>query len=477
MKLEKQILDDHQAKLTVEIEPEMFDEAKRRAARKIAKEVKIPGFRPGKAPYNVIERFVGEGAIVEEAMETLVNEIYPKALEEAQIEPYGPGELNEVPSMDPVKFEFLVPLDPVATLGDYRALRLPYETPVVTDEDVQKVLEDLRRRQSTLTPIERAAETGDLVVLRLSSTRKNPAEGQEAVLVRERRHQATILAADVNKSDEWPYPGFSRELVGLAADAQKNIDYTYPEDSVYEGLRGQSVEFHLEVDEVKSRTLPELNDEFAKTIGEYETLEALTREIRSGLEAQRKEEYDDSYLDQITSELVAGAKIQYPPQMVEHELDHVVERLKDRLGQQNLDMETYLKSRSMDMEAFRAEARPVAENRIRRSLAVMEVGRAEDIKVEKNEVEEEANRTLMELARVASPQQAKKMAKDDDLMFRVVGEIASEIILRRTYDRLIQIAKGEYTAEQPAGEEQPTSEAQAPTDETTVSAPESASGE
>ncbi len=146
MKIDTQPLEDHQIKLTVEVEPKPFEESKQRAARKLARQAKIPGFRPGKAPYPVIVRHIGEPAIVEEAIEILVNDIYPEAIKEANIEAYGPGYLEQIVSIDPPTFEFIVPLRAEVVLGDYHSVRLPYDQTDIPPEQVDEVVKNLARK-------------------------------------------------------------------------------------------------------------------------------------------------------------------------------------------------------------------------------------------------------------------------------------------------------------------------------------------
>jgi len=150
--------EDHQAKLTVEVDPSTFDAAKQRAARHISQHTKIPGFRPGKAPYPVVLRLVGEEAIIEEAVELLVKEIYPKALDEAGVEPYGPGSLENLKSTNPPIFEFLVPLKAEVELGDYESVRQPYELAEVPEKDVDTLLNNLREQHATIEPVERTVQ-------------------------------------------------------------------------------------------------------------------------------------------------------------------------------------------------------------------------------------------------------------------------------------------------------------------------------
>ena len=222
MKIEKEQLEDHQIKLNVEIDAEPFENAKRQAARKIAKKVKVPGFRPGKAPYNVILRQVGEGAIVEEAMDILIDDIYPKVLEEAEINPYGPGSLEKVESLDPPTFHFVVPLAPEVELGDYKALELAYEIPEVTEEEIEEQIATLRQQQAITEKSEEPAKEGDRVFFQISAKRAEISEGQEAEIIPE-RFNSSIIEKKGEEQNQWPFSGFSANLKGMSIDEEKDI--------------------------------------------------------------------------------------------------------------------------------------------------------------------------------------------------------------------------------------------------------------
>jgi len=455
LKLETQILEDHQAKLIVEIEPEALEKAKQRAARKIASKTKIPGFRPGKAPYPVILRTIGEGAILEEAMEILMDEVYPQALDEAGIKPYGPGSLENVPSMDPPRFEFIVPLEAEITLGDYQAIRLPFELPTVEESEVQKVLEDLRSRQAVLEPANRPAKKGDQVFIHLDCKRKQPKEGESEYLFENRPVNTVIPGKDDQDENEWPFVGFARHLVGLSNNDEKTLAHKYPEDSPVPLLGGQSVEFHLRVEEVKARILPKLNDEFAQTVNEeFTTLERLRSEIRNMLESQSKEKYEADYVEQAVTQLTEGATIKYPPQMIEHEIDQQVERLNNRLSQQKMDLDTYLKVNSKDLATLRQEMRPLAENRIRRSLSLFELSKTEKIEVTPEEVQAESARTLEQMAQYLQGDKMRR-AMNKDFIQDMVGNISLDLLGQHTLDRLKAIASGQAAIEQAAAAEAP----------------------
>jgi trigger factor len=461
LKIETQSLDDHQVKLTVEVEAESFEQAKRRAARQIAKRTKIPGFRPGKAPYNIVQRFVGDEAILDESLEILIRDLYPKIIEEANIEPYGPGQFNNIASLDPLTLEFTIPLMAEVKLGDYRSIQIPYELDEVTEGEVDEVVENLRRRQAIEEPVDRPAQEGDHVYLRLSGRRLDAGPEDDPTLVKERQFSAIIEKEEVDFSEEWPYPGFSRDLTGLSAGDTKSFTHTFSDDSNYESLRSVSAEFDVTVEQIKSVELPELNDEFAQTVGEYENVETLKKEIRESLEQQARETYHSDYDEQLVSEVIEGSEIKYPPQMLESEINEVIHQLEQRLKAQNLDLDTYLKTRGIGLEDLRSEATPVAESRLKRSLVLLEISQAEGIEVEKEELQAETERTLEAMTRFMSETEMRKVA-NEELIPNLVGNLLAEMKINRTLERLRSIAKGEFE-EEASGEE--TGEGEAAVDE------------
>jgi trigger factor len=453
LKIETQPLEDHQVKLVVEVEPEPFEKAKRRAASRLSRRTKIPGFRPGKAPYQIVQRHIGEEVILEESLDILLKDLYPKIIEEAEIEPHGPGKLENVVSVDPLKLEFVVPLASEVELGDYRSIRFPYEPEETTEQDVEDVLQDLRHRQAMDEPVERPAQEGDHVYIRLSAERVIAEEGQDPALIADRPQSLLIASEDDDMENEWPFSGFSRELIGMSPGDEKSLTHTFPEDSDYEALKGVTAEFKVTMEEVKSRTLPELNDEFAQSVGDYAGLEELRSEIRNSLEQQNKKTYDDDYDDKILNEVVEQSTIKYPPQMLEEEIDEVLHQLEHRLESQNLDLDTYLMTREMDKDDLREEVKPVAEKRLKRSLVLLEISKEEDVDISPDEVQAETERALDILSRTMSEKDLRKLSTEQ-LIPNLVGNIMVDMRISKTSERLQSIAKGEVEAsEEMAGEE------------------------
>lgn len=439
MKTETQALDDHQVKLLVEVEPDELDTAKRKAARSIAKRVKIPGFRPGKAPYNVIERQVGEAAILEDAIEILAQDVYPKAVDDAGIKPYGPGMLESIPSMEPPTFEFVVPLQAEVDLGDYAKVRIPYEPDELTDEDVENSLNEMRERHAVIEPVDRASLEGDMVRIVLSGTRINPEE-ENNTLINERTLPVIIESEKAEEdSNEWPYPGFSRDLLNVSTGEEKNLKHTFSDESPYESLRGVTADFRVKVEQVSSRTLPNLDDDFAISYSDSENLEDLRKSIHSELQESRINDYNQQYDDDVITTILGQANLKYPPQMVERELEDLLHDFEHRLEQQGLDLSTYLKINQKSEEEFREELAESAENRLQRSLVLYELANAENIEVSEEDVQEETVNTLNALSRALPEEEFRKLTANDQIQ-NLVSSIMADMLVRKTIKQLRAIA-------------------------------------
>jgi trigger factor len=474
LKLTTQPLEDHQVKLTVEVESSQFEDAKQRAARKLARQIKIPGFRPGKAPYPVILRHLGEAAIAEEAIEILVDEIYPQAIKEAEINPYGPGSLEGIPQLDPPVFEFSVPLKASVELGDYHSIRLPYEKPEISEERIDEVVASLQDRQAIIEPVERPAQEGDLVRLELEGMRRSPVEGEDATLIAKRSRSVLIEPPKPSAPSEWPFPGFARQLIGRSAGEQITLEHTFSDDAEYESLRGADAEFHVSIEQVNARELPALDDEFAKSAGEFETLDAMRLAIREDLVAGETNEYNEDYDDKVLEEIVKISTIKFPPQMLDREIENVIERLESNLAQQKLYLDLYLKARQMDMDGLKEEARPVAEARLKKTLVLLEVADQEKITINPDDLQSETTRALNELAYMMEEKEFNKLVRTEANRTNLVGNVMMDMMMTRTYERLRLIATGQEPAADAAGDESAADDqppASAPADEAVETPP------
>jgi trigger factor len=465
LKIETQPLEDHQVKIIAEFDAETMEGFKHRAARKISQETKIPGFRPGKAPYDIVRRMYGDDVLLKEAIEILVDDQYPKVLEEADIKPGAPGSMGDILSKDPLKLSFIVPLAPEVVLGDYNALRKPYEGPVISDDEVTEYLHRVQTSYATAEPVERPAEKGDLVYYMLSGHYTQPAEGEDAEVIKEGPAQ-TIIGESTLSDKDWPFAGFSEELTGLSANDEKTIKHTFAADEGDEKVQGREVEYHVTVQSIKSLSLPELDDEFAKSLGEFATLEELKSSVATQLGETARQEYDQKFFDELFELIAAESTIKYPPQLLEEEKEHILEHLKEDLSKNNLDLDTYLKLIKTDHDTFIAEqVNPAAVKRLERSLVLEEIGKAEKIELAEAEVNQAVSGTLQQLSTTPGFNPKKVTER---LVNAIAMDAVSRLYNQRILERLKAIATGEAEKvaettteagdEAPSGESEPAEE-------------------
>ena len=328
--------------------------------------------------------------------------------------------------------------------------------------------------------VEREAQEGDYVMVDVKSDTTELNRTGFAAFIR-----------NEERDTEWPYNGFAKELVGLKPGDTKTIQHTFPEDWEVEELRGKDTEMEVAVKTVRAVTLPELNDDFAKTVGAGENMEQLREAVRKDVETRSKADYDDKYFVDLIEKIKEGATLKYHAHALEHEGEHVLEELSQRLSQQNMDLDTYFKLRNTTREQFLAEeVQPVAKKRFERSLILDEIVRSENIQVDNDALDAEFNQTLsnlamqgMDLSKVRGGRQGQQRVAQ-----AVAMESANRVLTRRALDVLKSIAMGEYRAEmaksdmvseggpvespeneQEAAQEQTGSEEAAPRQEVTAS--------
>jgi len=231
LKIEQTYLDDHQLEVTVEAEQDLFEKAKHLAAKEMAKGKKIPGYRPGKAPYKLIVNHFGEGAIVDNAIEHFLDEVYPKIIEQVEYEPYGPGQVKEIKSLEPPTFVFNIPLQPEVTLGNYKEIRLPLKKSAVSDDEVDKILKRMLSQQASVEPVEHPAEVGNLVDTSLDCRAiDNDPEDQDSYLLKNQPLPVMVKTKEEDDTKEWPFPGFSRQLLGVSSGDSLELTHEFSDD-------------------------------------------------------------------------------------------------------------------------------------------------------------------------------------------------------------------------------------------------------
>ena len=368
----------------VELPPEKLDGAIAEAVRHLSQRTRIHGFRPGKAPRAVVERVVGSEAILEEAMDHLVQRAYRDALVEHQILPLAQADVKVEQGEEgkPVIFTATVAVRPDVQLGDYRNFKFGPEIETIDEPKVQKVIDELRDQNASLAPVEdRGARNGDYAVIGYTGTRDGvPFEGGSA------ERMPLILG------DERLIPGFEAELVGLKPTESKGFDITFPEDYPEESLKGQTAHFEAEMKELREKILPAEDDDFARSLGAFADLAALRTEIKARLERNALDKARHEFADKIIEYATANATLELPDILVDQEVEIMHDELRGSLARQGIDEESYLKVVEKTEADLHADFRPRAEKRVKVLLVLSKVAEEEGVEIADRDVEAEVGR-------------------------------------------------------------------------------------
>jgi len=456
LKIETQLKENHRINIIAEVEQELLERHKRLAVRSISKQTKIPGFRPGKAPYSVLLRHFGEDAIIEEALESLINEIYPKLIDESDIKPYGPGSLDEIISKQPPKFSFTIPLMPEVDLCEYGDIKKDYAFEEASDDEIQQVLMNLQVQQAITEPVEdRSVETGDMVQIVLSETILNPEEGQTAEISKDRT-ETIYVNADFDHKDVMPFQGFINEVIGLNINDEKTIIHRYSDLEKEDDLFEKDVEFSFKVTAISEAELPEANDEFAQSINtELETLEELKASIKEQIETYRKQQYEEGYLTEVLDEIVENSPVKYPEELFDSEVEAYFEQLEQSVSKQGMEFDTYLKVNNQTREEIIEEQRENIKSRIHRVLVLEEIAKHEKITVEPEELQTRVAETTMRNGLYSYLSQLPKQ-KSDAIAQRITMDAANQLLNDKLMKRIVALASGQY--EEPDGAKENESE-------------------
>jgi trigger factor len=413
-----------QATLTVEAEQAELDEALAKAFQRISKKVRVPGFRLGKAPRALLERQVGKEAMLEEALEKLVPDLYNRALDVEKLDAVGQPQID-VTGAEPVTFKAVVPLRPVVTLGNYRdKLRVQEKETVVTDKDVEAAISSILSQKATLTPVERATVFGDSVTVDLLGKQDG------AVFVDQKDANLELF-----EGVKVPMPGFYEQMSGLSKGESKEFTLAFNPDYEDKQLAGKSYDFKVTLKEVKQKVLPELNDEYVKTLGGTDVA-AWRASIEESLRKRAGENNQHEYEDKIVQDLAGMSQVDFPPVMLEEQINDLVNEEARGFGSGAKGLEAYLKSMNQTMDQHRKELSETARVRLVNGLVMQKAALDEKIGVSEEEVLAETERLIAsqkdntdEWRRFWSLPQARK-------------SIEAGMVSRKTMDRLKEIASG-----------------------------------
>ncbi len=424
VKIEK--VEKNQVKLEIEVEAKIFDECMDKAFNKNKSRFNIPGFRKGKAPRSMVERYYGEQVLYEDAINFACADAYDKAVDENDLHPVDKPELDIVQLENGKNFIFTatVTVKPEVELGEYKGLSVQKDAVVVTEEDIEGELKKIQERNSKLINIEdRPVENGDTVNIDFEGSVDGvPFKGGEA-----KGHTLVIGSGSF-------IPGFEEQLIGANINDEIDVNVTFPEDYHSEELKGQAAVFKVKINEIKFKQLPEINDEFASDVSEFETLDEYKSDIRVKLTEQAQTTADRKYEDDIIKKVADNATIEIPEVMVNHRLDDMMRQLDMQLRYQGMNLEGYLQMMGMDISKVRADYHDNALEDVKTQLVLEKISEVENIITSPEEYDAE----LEEMAkRYNQPiEEMKKHLHDDDIEY-----IKSSIERKKTIKMLVENAK------------------------------------
>lgn len=441
LKITQQKLEDQQILLNIEVPEERVDKAMHTMAKKLARQLRIPGFRPGKAPYHVVVARIGREAMLEEVADEIGQDIFKEALEVTEIEPYGQANLKDV-TFDPLVYQIEIPQPPEVEPGDYRSLRVPYEAPgdEATDQAYQEQIDAIREQHKTWVPVERPIEYGDLVTISLKVT-----VDDEVVL----ENDDWDVMPD--EEDYTLVPEFDAAFIGMSVGETKTFMANFPEDAD-NPWAGQQGTFEIEIKGIKSEELPELTDDLAQELGGYETFDALKQDILDHVTQHLSNDAESEYLATVLEAMVEAATLSYPPIALENEIDILISERESFYRAYGFEStEELLEVQGITMAEYREELRPAAQSRLERQLVLDAIAEREQFEVSDYELEQYLLKVVGQ-----DPEQFKTMLKQTATNDEYREFISVFVKREKAEDLMLAIARDE---EVPAPGEHPVEEA------------------
>lgn len=413
--------------LEVEVGAERVADALDKAFKKVSAKVNVPGFRKGKVPRSIFEAKFGVESLYQDALDIILPEVYVEAIEEVKIEPVDRPEVDveQFGKGQVLKFKAKVTVKPEVTLGEYKGIEVEAVSAEVSDEELNEELTRLQQRHAELVVLEEGqAANGDVVVLDFEGFVDGEAfEGGKA--------EKYSLELGSNSF----IPGFEEQLVGLGKGEEKEVNVSFPENYHSEDLKGKAAVFKVKIHDIKRKNLPELDDEFAKDVSEYDTLVEYKEELKKRLQERKEKDSEAALETAVVEKAAANAEVEIPASMVEAELDVMVKEFERRLRSQGMTLEIYFQFSGQNESVLKEQMREDADKRVRNNLVLEAIAAAEKITVSDEEVDTELEKYA---------QSYQKTTAELRELFASNGSLeglSNDLVIRKTVDFLLENSK------------------------------------
>lgn len=413
----------NKALFNIEIDEKEFEKAIQGVYFKSRKSFNIPGFRKGKAPRKIIEINYGEGIFYEEALNTLLPQAYDDAIAELELEPVDTPEVDveEIEKGKPIIVKIEVIIKPDVELGEYKGIEIKKPDSGVTEESLDMELKSIQDKNARIIDVgDRESKQGDILTIDF-----------EGYIDGEKFEGGTAENQDLEIGSDSFIPGFEEQLEGKKKGDKVEVKVSFPEDYSEENLKGKDAVFKVEIHEIKEKEMPILDDEFAKDVSEFDTIEEYKENIRERLEKEAKENEETELKNKVIDKVVELSKMDLPEVMIDNQIDNEINEFDHTLKMQGMDMEQYFNLTNTTVESFREQIKPVADKKVRADLVLSKIGEVEEIEITDEDIDKELE-IMAKQYNQEDVEKFKENMKNGDL-----EPITSGILKRKTVDLLV----------------------------------------
>jgi len=412
--------------LEIEVDAAKFEEGMQQSFKKNASKFNVPGFRKGKAPRHIVERYYGEQVLYDDAINIVCSEAYDQAIDEKNLQPVDRPEIDiiQIGSKQNLIFTAKVTVKPEVELGAYMGVEVKKADDTVTDEDLEKEFNKVVEKNSRLVTVtDRPVQSGDTAVIDFEGFIDSvPFEGGKAT------DYSLVIGSGTF------IPGFEDQLIGKSTGEEVDVNVTFPEDYGKEELSGKPALFKVKIKEIKVKELPVVDDEFAKDISEFDTLEEYKKDLRNKLEETAKHKAEHENEENVIRKVAENATVEIPKVMVEKQIDSMVRDFDMRLRYQGLDLQKYLEIMGMDYEGFRGQFAEGAEKEVKIQLVIEKIAQVENVQASDEDLDEEVKR-MADLYKQSAEELMKSLSPEEK------EYVKKDIAFRKTIKLLVQNAK------------------------------------